>query len=69
MRKGKIVVQYNIWRVPAGDKATELALYLGVLACTSISILFPDWHKVPVETKEYLCESIQVHVYILLYLS
>ncbi|KAH9779331.1 TTF-type domain-containing protein [Citrus sinensis] len=37
-----------------GDKATELASFIRVLARTSVSILYSDWHKVPLETKERL---------------
>ena len=40
--------------VPAGDEATELASFLGVLARASISILYSDWCKVPLETNECL---------------
>lgn len=52
--KGKIVVQYNEMGVPLGDEATELASFLELFACTSVSILYSDWHKVPPETKERL---------------
>ena len=57
-RKERIVVQYNVLGVPAGDEATKLAFYLEVLASSSVSILFSDWRKVPTETKERLWESI-----------
>ena len=50
-KKGKIVVQYNEMGVPAVDEATELASFIGVLARTSVSILYSDWYKVPLETK------------------
>ncbi|KAL9459871.1 hypothetical protein AB3S75_003137 [Citrus x aurantiifolia] len=57
-KKGKIVVQYNEMGVPAGDEATELASFIGVLARTSVSILYSDWRKVPLETKECLWKSV-----------
>ncbi|KAL9411567.1 hypothetical protein AB3S75_045211 [Citrus x aurantiifolia] len=57
--KERIVVQYNVLGVPAGDEATELASYLEVLASSSVSILFSDWRKVLAETNEHLWESIQ----------
>ncbi|KAL9426277.1 hypothetical protein AB3S75_033119 [Citrus x aurantiifolia] len=44
--------------VPAGDEATELASFLGVLARTLVSILYSDWRKVPPETKERLWKSV-----------
>ena len=59
-RNGKIVVQYNEMGVPAGEEATELASFLGVLARTSVSILYSDWSKVPPETNERLWKSVLV---------
>ena len=53
-RKERIVVQYNVLGVLAGDEATELASYLRVLASSSVSILFSDWRKVPAKTTERL---------------
>ena len=61
-KKGNIVVQYNKMGIPASDEATELALFIGVLACTSVSILYSDWRKVPLETKERLWKYILVIV-------
>ncbi|KAL9413766.1 hypothetical protein AB3S75_042287 [Citrus x aurantiifolia] len=60
-RKGKIVVQNNEMGVPAGDEATELASFLGVLARTSVSILYSDWCKVHPETKKHLWKSVLGH--------
>ena len=59
-RNGKIVVQYNEMGVPGGDEAIELASFLGVLARTSVYILYFDWRKVPPETKERLWKSVLV---------
>ena len=59
-KKGKIAVQYNEIGVPAGDEATELASFIGVLACTSVSIIYSDWRKVQLETKERLWKSVLV---------
>ncbi|KAL9440993.1 hypothetical protein AB3S75_019632 [Citrus x aurantiifolia] len=59
-KKGKIVVQYNEIGVPAGDEATELASFIGVLACTSISILYSNERKVPLEIKDRLWKSVLV---------
>ena len=59
-KKGKIVVQYNKMSVPAGDRATELAFFLGVLARMLVSILYFDSRKVPLETNERLWKSIMV---------
>ena len=59
-RKGKIVVQYNEMGVPAEEEATGLASFLGVLARTSVSILYSDWSKVPPETNERLWKSFLV---------
>ena len=59
-RKEKIVVQYNEMGVLVGDEAIELASFLGVLARTSVSILFSDWRKVPLETHGRLWKSIMV---------
>ncbi|KAL9441529.1 hypothetical protein AB3S75_020096 [Citrus x aurantiifolia] len=64
IRKGKIVVQYNEMGVPAEEEATELASFLIVLARTSVSILYSNWHKVPLETKERLWKSILGHLII-----
>ncbi|KAL9437071.1 hypothetical protein AB3S75_023000 [Citrus x aurantiifolia] len=44
-KKGKIVVQHNEMGVPACDEATELASFIGVLAGTSVSILYSIWRK------------------------
>ncbi|KAL9429455.1 hypothetical protein AB3S75_031295 [Citrus x aurantiifolia] len=44
--------------VPARDEATELASLIGVLARTSVSILYSDWRKVQLETKERLWKSV-----------
>ena len=60
MKKGKIMVQYNEMGVPVGDEATELASFIRVLARTSVSILYSDWRKVPLETKESLWKSVMV---------
>ncbi|KAH9803527.1 hypothetical protein KPL71_001803 [Citrus sinensis] len=44
--------------VLAEEEATELASFLGVLAHTSVSILYSDWRKVPPETKKRLWKSV-----------
>ncbi|GAY53699.1 hypothetical protein CUMW_151080, partial [Citrus unshiu] len=45
--------------VLVGEEAIELATYIGVLARTSIPILYNDWRRVPDDTKERLWESVK----------
>lgn len=59
-RSGRFVVKYNSLGVPVGEEAIELATYIGVLARTSIPILYNDWRRVPDDTKERLWESVKV---------
>lgn len=45
-RARKLVVKYNSLGVPVGVEPTELSMYIGILARTSISILYNDWLRV-----------------------
>ncbi|GAY56303.1 hypothetical protein CUMW_170840 [Citrus unshiu] len=47
--------------VEVGEEAIELATYIGVLARTSILILYNDWRRVPDDTNERLWESVKVY--------
>ena len=48
------MVKYNGLGVLVCEEAIELATYIGVLARTSIPILYNDWRRVPDDTNEHL---------------
>ena len=56
----KVIVQYNQYGVPIGDGANDLRSYIDVLVRDSISILYDDWRRVPLEIKDKLWDHLQV---------
>ena len=56
----KVIVEYNQYGVPVGDGANDLRSYIGVLVRDSISILYDDWRRVPLEIKDKLWDHLQV---------
>ncbi|GAY69109.1 hypothetical protein CUMW_269490 [Citrus unshiu] len=55
----KVIVEYNQYGVPVGDGANDLRSYIGVLVRDSISILYDDWRRVPLEIKDKLWDHLQ----------
>ncbi|KAL9429471.1 hypothetical protein AB3S75_031309 [Citrus x aurantiifolia] len=51
---GKFVVKCNSLSLLVGEEAIKLATYIGVLARTSIPIIYNDWRRVPDDTNERL---------------
>ncbi|KAL9417273.1 hypothetical protein AB3S75_040284 [Citrus x aurantiifolia] len=55
----KVIVEYNQYGVPVGDGANDLRSYIGVLVRDSISILYDDWRRAPLEIKDKLWDHLQ----------
>ncbi|KDO56398.1 hypothetical protein CISIN_1g043500mg, partial [Citrus sinensis] len=55
----KVIVQYNQYGVPVGDGANDLRSYIDVLVRDSISILYDDWRRAPLEIKDKLWDHLQ----------
>ncbi|GAY59048.1 hypothetical protein CUMW_191590 [Citrus unshiu] len=56
----KVIVQYNQYGVPVGEGANDLRSYIDVLVRDSISILYDDWRRAPLEIKDKLWDRLQV---------
>ena len=56
----KIIVEYNDYGIPVGEGGIELRSYIGVVVRDNVSILYDDWRRVPLETKEKLWDHVLV---------
>ncbi|KAJ4718934.1 Transposon protein, putative, CACTA, En/Spm sub-class [Melia azedarach] len=56
---GKMIVNYSMSGVPYGEEANDLVSTLGVLARTTIPIIYKDWRLVPLWMKEDMWTSVQ----------
>jgi len=62
-KEKRILVEWNKWWQPIGNKGSNLAYFVGTIARNPMlcSLLYIDWWRVPKEEKKVLLEIVKVY--------